>query len=310
MNRSKWMCAERWTRKATPSEFTPRSSRLQPTSIGTTKRRENEHPVARTHLPARIAAQFDTLSNRQGLAPSDWNRWLVPHIGQLWLASIANLFEAAAELAWPLIPTEAPDDPLGTSIVVDLEHQIFSLASESLANMANVMVKGKPIAVTKLAVEEVQLEKVLREEEIALLAECDHALPRSLRDPGRYWWHVLEKWREGNDSLPEPVATSDALALLDDVSFVVSRRVTLTALAIAESLGDLLYAHRSIALADGSIVAPPQIDAAEMLVSNAGSLAEELGVGLHLHPTYLADSAEAQSVYAWLRAPQCARCRQ
>lgn len=269
---------------------------------------EREHwvhaglPVARTRLPARIAAQFDTLSNRQGLASSDWNRWLVPHIGHLWLSSIANLFEVAAELAWPLIPTEAPEDPLGTSIVVDLEHQIFSLASESLANIAHVRVEGKPIAIAKLAVEEMQLEKVLHEEEIALLAECDYTLPRSLRDPGRHWWHVLERWREGNDSLPEPVTTSAALALLDDVSFVVSRRITLTALAIAESLGDLLYAHRSIALIDGSIVAPPQIDAAEMLVSDAGSLAEELGVGLHLHPAYLADSTEAKSVYAWLRA--------
>lgn len=259
-------------------------------------------PIARTHLPARITAQFDTLSNRQGLAPSDWNHWLMPHIGQLWLSSIADLLETSAELAWPLIPTEAPEDPPGTSIVVDLEHQIFSLASEALANMAHVRVKGKPVAVANLAVEEVQLEKVLREEEIALLAECDHALPRSSRDAGRKWWHVLERWREGNGSLPAPVATADALALLDDTSFVVSRRVTLTAVAISESLGDLLYARRSIALADGSIVAPPQINAAEMLVSNAGSLAEELGVGLHLHSAYLADSAEARSVQAWLRA--------
>ncbi|QLA82508.1 hypothetical protein EXV95_18815 [Acidovorax sp. JMULE5] len=259
-------------------------------------------PVARTHIPARIAAQFDTLSNRQGLAPSAWNHWLVPHIGQLWLSSIIDLLATSAELAWPLIPIEAPEDPLGASIIIDLEHQIFSLASESLANMAHLRINGKPVAVAKLAVEEVQLENVLREEEIARLAGCDHALPRSSRDAGRAWWLVLEKWRKRNDSLPAPVTTSSALALLDEPSFVVSRRVTLAAVAIDESLGDLLYAHRSIALADGGIVAPPQANVAEMLVSNSGSLAEELGVGLHIHSAYLGDSAEAQSVHAWLRS--------
>lgn len=259
-------------------------------------------PVVKTAMRVRIGAQFDTLSNRQGMAPTDWNQWLVVVIGQLWLASIADLLRTETALAWALIPLEAPEDEEGSSLVADLEHEIWSVAGQTLAELAQVPAGGQNVAVTQLAVEVPQLELVLREEEVAALADCDHALPRELRDAGRNWWSVLALWRQESESMLPPVDTEQALRLLDDGAFPINRRIALSAVAIDDHLDAALAAHPCIALADDSIVVPPQVDGPELLVLSAGTLAEELGIGLHLHPGYQDDTPVSQTVLNWLRA--------
>lgn len=259
-------------------------------------------PVVKTAMRVRIGAQFDTLSNRQGLAPTDWNQWLVVVIGQLWLASIADLLGTETALAWALIPLEAPEDEEGASLVADLEHEIWSVAGQPLAELAQVPASGQNVAVTHLAVEVPQLELVLREEEVAALADCDHALPRELRDTDRNWWSVLALWRQESESMLPPIDTEHALRLLDDGAFPINRRIALSAVAIDDCLDAALAARPCIALADESIVVPPQVDAAELLVLSAGTLAEELGIALHLHPRYQDDTPASQTVLNWLRA--------
>ncbi|NMG76780.1 sacsin N-terminal ATP-binding-like domain-containing protein [Aromatoleum diolicum] len=259
-------------------------------------------PVVKTAMRVRIGAQFDTLNNRQGLAPTGWNQWLVVVMGQLWLASIAELLGTKTALAWALIPLEAPEDAKGSSLVADLEHEIWSVAGQPLAELAQVPAGGQNIAVTQLAVEVPPLELVLREEEVAALADCDYTLPRELRDADRNWWSVLALWRQGSESMLPPVDTKHALRLLDDGAFPINRRIALSAVAIDDRLDAALAARPCIALADESIIVPPQVDAPELLVLSAGTLAEELGIGLHLHPRYLDDTPDSQTVLNWLRA--------
>lgn len=259
-------------------------------------------PVIKTTMRVRIGAQFDTLSNRQGLAPTDWNRWLVVVIGQLWLASIVDLFATETALAWALIPLEAPKDREGSSLVADLEHEIWSAAGQPLAELAQVPAGGQNVPVTQLAVESPQLELVLREEEVAALADCDHTLPRKLRDEDRNWWRVWALWRQESESMLPPVDTERALRLLNDGTFSINRRIALSAVAIEDSLELALAACPCIALVDDSIVAPPSVNAPELLVLNSGTLAEELGIGLRVHPIYQDDTPAARTVLNWLRA--------
>ncbi|KWO67327.1 hypothetical protein WT98_02550 [Burkholderia territorii] len=259
-------------------------------------------PVVRTSMRVRVGAQFDTLSNRQGLVRTDWNQWLVVVIGQFWLASIANLVGAETALAWALIPLDEPEDEKGSSLVADLEHEIWSVAGQPLAELAQVPAGGRNVAVTQLAVEVPQLELVLREEEVAALAGCDHALPRELRDPDHTWWSVLAQWRRVSEAMLPPVDIEHALRLLDDDTFSINRRIELSAVAIDDHLDAALAAYPCIALADESIVVPPQVDAPELLVLSAGTLAEELGIGLHVHPRYQEEVPAAQTVLNWLRA--------
>jgi hypothetical protein len=259
-------------------------------------------PVVKTQTRVRVGAQFDTLSNRQGLALTDWNRWLVAVIGQLWLASISNLLESETVRAWALIPLKVPEDEKGSSLVADIEHEIWSMAGHPLAELAHVSVGGQDIAVTQLAVEVPQLEPVLQEREIAALAGCDHALPRELRDADRNWWCVFALWRKVCKSMSSPIDTEHALVLLEDRDFPIDRRIALSAVAIEEHLNAALAARPCIALVDESIVAPPEVNAPEVLVLNAGRLAEELGIGLHMHPMYQADTPASQTVLNWLRS--------
>jgi hypothetical protein len=258
-------------------------------------------PVVKTQTRVRVGAQFDTLSNRQGLALTDWNRWLVAVIGQLWLTSIADLLETESVLAWALIPLEAPKDAKGSSLVADMEHEIWSVASLPLAELARVPAGGQDIEVTKLAIEVPQLESVLQEYEIAALAGCDHALPRDLRDAERNWWFVFALWREKCESMRPPVETEHALALLDNLDFPIARRIALSAVAIDAHLHEALAARPCIVLADESIVAPPQANAPDVLVLSAGTLAEALGIGLHVHPRYQDQISPSQTVLHWLR---------
>ncbi|HEX6706092.1 MAG TPA: hypothetical protein VF169_15125 [Albitalea sp.] len=260
-------------------------------------------PVVKTKVRARIAAQFDTLSNRQGLAPTDWNRWLLPAIGKLWLASVEDMFERDTKFAWPLVPLEPPEEDKGSSIETDLEHEIWALAGGPLAICTRVPAAGgEMIAITNVAVEEPQLDPVLDEDEVAALGDAQFALPRALRDAEHRWWHVLDLWRQHSDEMPKPVDTKQALVLLDDPVFPVERRIALSAVAIEERLGPALATRPCIALADGRTVAPPAIDGPEMLVLNAGTLAEALGVGLHVHPRYQDDTPAARAIMTWLRA--------
>jgi hypothetical protein len=259
-------------------------------------------PVVRTQTRVRVGAQFDTLNNRQGLAPTDWNSSLVAIIGQLWLASIANLIETETALAWALIPLEAPEDEKGSSLVADLEHEIWSMAGRRLAELAHVPTGGQDIQITQLAFEVPCLESVLQEHEIAALAGCDRTLPREVRDADRNWWEVFALWRGVCESMRRPVDTERALALLDDGSLPVDRRIALTAAAIDEQLDSALAARSCIVLSDGGIVAPPKANSPEVLVLNAGTLAEELGIGLQMHPRYQDNIPASKTVLDWLRA--------
>jgi hypothetical protein len=259
-------------------------------------------PVVKTQTRVRVGAQFDTLSNRQELALSGWNHWLVGVIGQLWLASIADLLETETALAWALIPLKAPELKRNSSLVADIEHEIWSVARLPLAELAHVPAGGQDIGITQLAVEVPQLEPVLQEHEIAGLAGCDHSLPRELRDADRNWWYVFALWREECKSMRPPVDTGHALALLEDRNFPIDRRIALSAVAIDEHLDTALAARPCIVLADERIVPPPQVNSPDVLVLSAGTLAEELGIGLHLHPRYQDDIPSSKTVLSWLRA--------
>lgn len=109
-------------------------------------------PVVKTAMRVRIGAQFDTLSNRKGWRPPTGTSGLRVVIGQLWLASIANLLRSETALAWSLIPLKSPEDEKGSSLEADLEHEIWSVAGQPLAELAQVPAGGQNVAVTHLAV--------------------------------------------------------------------------------------------------------------------------------------------------------------
>lgn len=260
-------------------------------------------PVATTSAPLRANAQFDPVTSRTGLAPTAWNRALLPLLADLWVGLAKDLFAQDARAAWRAIPVsrEVVPGEDADAIVPRLEALLLERARTELALDAALEVNCDQILVRDLAVEDAALEGVIEPAETASLAGLVASLPRSARDTAGRWRVVLEDWRASGAPLPNPVTVADALPLLEDLTRGVVATIELAAVALRQGLSSRLAALPYVTTAEGRRIVPPRAESVEVLTVTRSRLADQLGVGVGLAPEHLAATEAARTVLVWLR---------
>ena len=260
-------------------------------------------PVIGTPLPVFANAQFDPLTSRRDLAPTEWNHALVPLVANVWAQAAIDLFHRSPADAWKAIPVGPwSDEPASSPLVGMLNRAILDSARCSVAERIAVEVSGQGwLKLGDLAVESRPLEGIVTPEETAVLLGKQATLPPEARDPAGRWRIVLEDWREAGASLAEPLSVDRALELLRDETRSVQSTIALAAAGLREGLDDRLGSLPGVVASDGRRLIPPSKDSAEVLAKEMSPLAEELGIVTAVHPAYLEDTGEARTIIKWLR---------
>lgn len=259
-------------------------------------------PIVGLRIPIRVSAQFDPVTSRQQLADTRWNAAIFPLVADLWVQAAEALFLEDPQAAWATVPlsVDAQDGADGSPPVQRLEALLLDRARLYLARRLRIRVDGSAVPVTELAMEEPRLHGLLSPGEIAALARTAAALPSTARDAAGRWRRVLDDWRADNPGLPAPVSVEAALVLFKKTERSTDQTIALTAAALDAGLLSQLASHPCIVTADGERIAPPAATDYRGLLSSPHSLAQQLGVGLLLHPAYFTDRDDAGTVLRWL----------
>lgn len=256
-------------------------------------------PVAATHLPVRLHAQFDPTASRQDLAATPWNRALFPYVTDLWEIAVVRLLADAPACAWPAIPLPAGEVGPAHELA-KLEQALLAHARAELPRRGMIRIGEQTLPLTEMAVEVARLTGVITGSETARLAKLPAALPAAARDAEDRWRAVLEDWRTAAAPLPPPVSVETALDLFLDLERPPDAVIALAAAAIDEDLGERLATLPSVVLEDGSHTPPPTRTDPWVLLERASGLGSVLGIARALHLAYRADSEPAQTVLRWL----------
>jgi len=258
-------------------------------------------PVVETRVPIRVNAQFDPVTSRIGLAPTSWNRAMLPPLADLWVEVVGDLFSELPAAAWHLVPVSTDDDENPSSVVGSMEALLLDRARTEMAKRAAIVVDGTRLMLSELAVEDARLETVLEPAEVADLAGLTATLPASARDAVGRWRMVLDDWRVAGASLPPLVTVEAALALLNDGERSPAATISLTAVGLGAGLAGKMTRLACVVTAAGAHVFPPAVGSLQALLITASPLAEQLGLGVRLADEYLGSSDDAVSVLSWLR---------
>lgn len=259
-------------------------------------------PVVDLTYPVRVNAQFDPLTGRQGLAPTDWNRALCAFVADLWVGAALDLFAESPQLAWRIMPGPVASDRSRGQIMTSLEDLLLDRARVEIPGQLTFQVDTDRLPISQLAVEEPALEGVLEDFETARVAGLPGALPHGTRDPSGVWRRVLDDWREAGAALGKRVEVHDALTLLDDPQRAPRANVALAAAAIRGGVGDRLADYPWLVTDDGSHLDPPHESEPWLLVSGPSPLADVIGMARHLDPAYTEDNEDAAVTVRWLES--------
>ncbi|SRR5579885_2213003 len=250
-----------------------------------------------------INAQFDPLTNRHGLADTEWNAALGSLIADFWKAAVLELFETDPKVAWQAIPLAASLRQSGeTGLVAQFEEMLVSYAQETLPGLVKIRVGETYLPLTHLAHEVPPLRPILSEQEIAELVTLPATLPFHTRDQKGRWRRVLESWRKSGAALTVPVSVRRALELFQRSGRSVQQTIALAAVALDENLKQELAQKPCVIIRDGSALRPPARNDPWMFVTSVVPLAQELGVAQVLHEAYSTDEQEVLKVREWLRS--------
>jgi hypothetical protein len=253
-----------------------------------------------TAFPVRANAQFDPMTNRQGVRDTAWNRELVQVLGALWKVAVLDLFAQQPSQAWGSVPTQFDDDDLAEGLLGLLSDQIRSAALEVGQDLEFDVANGL-LPVAALAIESPDLTGLLSAEEIADIAGLQATLPAQVRDEHGRWRTVTDAWRREGLRLPAPVTIGDAVPLLASLERPVENVIALTATSLRAGLAERLEEVACVVDADGSHHRPPRIGDEKVVVDAATGLAAELGMAIVLEDAYQVGSEDATLVRDWLR---------
>lgn len=254
-------------------------------------------PVAGLGCAVRVNAQFDPLLSRQDISTRGWNQALLPLIGGLWTAAMADLFAIDPSSVWRLVPTIAT----GTGYRLSLEEELLRRARADLAPLLRIEASpAGELALTDLAYEAPSLEGLLSPSEVARLGPATAELPARARDRDGRWREVLRDWRGAGVAVPVEVTVLTALALLSEPERAVSSVLALTAAGLAEQLGARLRRLPCAVIADGRRLVPEEL-VDTVLTTVPIALLDSLGVSARLHEEHLSDQPDAVTVLDWLR---------
>ena len=262
-------------------------------------------PVAATHLPLFVNAQFDPLTNRQDFADKEWNRALVPLIAELWSQAVLDLFSSDPQTAWLAMPTgDAIETDTASPVIDALAAAVTASSWQSVARGISFPVSSQGlVSLSQLAVEALPLEGILTEAETASLANLPATLPVQVRDQAGRWRSVLDDWRTAGADIPDPVSVEQALALVGDETRPEEATIALVEAGLDAGLKKQLRDLPCVVADDGRRLTPPAPDSPEAFATEATALAQRLGLVTTLHRVYLDGGKAARKVLAWL--PEC-----
>ena len=245
-----------------------------------------------------LNAQFDPDTARSTVLQNEWNRRRIEDLGHL-LASVAlDAFARNPASAWRAVPLlkEVTDDQswLGKR----LQESVVVFAQTRIGDHLKLKVREKRRSLQLLVYEEKHLDGLLTSEDQEMLRPRRSAIIPEFRDSEGRWRRVLEELGRSDS-----ISVEDALELFDGDDRELGERepswyVGMARAAIdAKVFEEFLY-KRGVLLADGRRVEPPGHSDPRSLARRVdpNSLAAALDVALGIHPAYLAEDPEAQTV--------------
>ncbi|MEU7834727.1 hypothetical protein [Nonomuraea sp. NPDC049129] len=257
-------------------------------------------PLLAFRHPVRVSAPFDPVSARQDLADTPWNAALVPMIGEMWVAAVADRFHDAPAATWALVPRKDEEERSTAAAVHALEEDLLVRSRDDLPGKVTFDTReAGRLSLLESALESRALERagLLTPAETAALADRAAMLPLEARDPSGRWRTVIEdEWGYSPD-----VEVADALPLLEETSRPVEFVIALTALGLTAKLGDHLLRLPCVVDADDNRLRPPSANDGTVLTLCPAPLADAFGWSVRLHEALNADSGDARKVLSWLR---------
>ena len=259
-------------------------------------------PVAHIAHAVRVNAQFDPLTNRQGLAPTDWNTAVSVLVADLWKAATLDMFANQSFICVAVDASSRISLEKRNRRSRSVRSDASSQAREKLPSLVTIQVGDSHMPLTQLATEEPRLTSVLNEKEIAELAGMPATLPFTARDPQERWRSVLGDWRTSGAHLAQPLSVKRALALFSKDGCTVQKTIALAAAALDEHLDHQLLRLPCVMTRDGATLRPPEPTEPWMFVTHAPELAQALGIARVLHEAYSSEGKDDQQVMSWLQA--------
>ncbi|GAA2131766.1 ATP-binding protein [Nocardioides bigeumensis] len=250
-------------------------------------------------LPFMGNAQFDPMTNRQGMRDTAWNRELIDVVGALWKAAVLNLFEVDPAQAWGSVPLLVGSES-SVGFAALLRDQI-RCRSEEIAQQVTFAIRSERFALVELAIESEELGDLLTAQEVAKIAGRDASLPVEVRDAAGLWRMVTSAWRDAGVPLPGEVTVEDAVGLLGASDRPTGKVIALTAAAVRAGLLDLLPSIECVVDVGGEHHYPPTAGDDRVLIDELSGLATVLAMSIVIAPEYLADDEDATVVREWLR---------
>ena len=241
-------------------------------------------------LPVGLNAQFDPDTARSTLHERSWNAHRFAELGDLLAVVVIELFGRDPRRAWGAVPLldEVPNgisEWLRERFLID----VIGRCHLRLGEQMRLGPEQEPRPLDEVVFENADLESVLTESDQERLISGFSPVPPMQRDPAGRWRNVLQEL--GRSRL---IDVDDAMELLafDDAELgerQPSWYVKFAAAAIEAGSLHEFCKRRSILLADGTRVTPPQPNEPRSLVvrDEPQSLASKLRLTLAIHPVYL-----------------------
>ncbi len=255
-------------------------------------------------FPFSLNAQFDPDTARTTLLQRVWNERRLKDLGQLVVAAALDQFTRDTARAWRWIPLtrEVPKE-VGEWLSGNLQDNVVASCQNRLIDALRIEIGGELRSLSELVYEETALDGLLTPADQEFLAPGHFAIVSEQRDPEGRWREVL-----GELGWSELITTNKALDLFNRDNEMFGEReprwyVEIAAAAIRAGLLGSLLSARSVLLADGTRIMPPEKDAPRSLVcrANSASLAAKLHLALPIHSAYLADDSTARQVVEKLK---------
>lgn len=255
----------------------------------------------RLPTPIQIDAQFDPDPSRERLINSRWNDWLLRRVGDVLVAAATDLFARGDPSAWNAVPISSEDagndDRLKTELSSIIQH-----AGKSVARTARIKIGRGSIGWNQIAYAEESIEPLLNAQDINELTDGFELLPNSRRDQYGRWRRVLDDY-----GVAHQIAVDEVLELFDDEKLGQRKPpswfIEVAYHAIDQDIGDGLFDHPSVLLADRSQVTPQAKEEMTdiLLVRETDlSFSEDHGVSYRVHAEYRKRNDKATTVRSYL----------
>ena len=248
-------------------------------------------------------AQFDPDAARTTLLHRKWNERRLGDLGSISAAVALDRFLSRPADGWwavPLIDEISADKGADEWVQAHVRELVIQGCQLLVAHALRVPTapdsEARPIA--EIVYEALPLDGLLTSDDQMRLAPGKYPLTSTTRDEEGRWREVLDELGQSHR-----ITVADALAILDLTDEQLGQRdpswyVRLARAAIDADLIEDFLRKRAILLADGRCVEPPAHADPQSLVCRVDdeSLAARLGLALQLHPSYLNDDDDSQSV--------------